>query len=126
MYDEDYLHYQETEGVYGIPYSNGTWVGGVLFYNKHSNFRLYEFYGVVWLYKYNKKTGLAKSEMVRVLSSNDLNTLKSCAINCGYKVDWNNFTVAYKIMSNCESAGYPLVQNIDYCTATKVEKFLEI
>lgn len=69
---------------------------------------------------------LSTSARVRVLTSDDLNTLKSCAINCGYKVDWDNFTIAYKIMGNCEKAGYPLVQNTDYCIATKVKNFLEI
>lgn len=126
MYDEEYLYYQETKGTYGSLYSNGSWFVYPLFYSKEFAFKLFEFYGVVWLEKYKRKSSLNTSFRVRVLTSDDLNTLKSCAINCGYKVDWDNFTTAYKIMSNCEKAGYPLVQNMDFCAATKVKNFLEV
>lgn len=126
MYDEEYLHHQETKGSYCSLYSNGSWFTSPLFYNKHYVFGLFEFCGVVWLKKCKMKSSLSTSFRVRVLTSEDLNILKSCAINCGYKVDWDNFTTAYRIMSNCETAGYPLVQNLDYCTATKVKEFLDI
>ena len=126
MYDEEYLHYQETKGTSSSLYSNGSWFVYPLFYSKEFEFRLFEFYGVVWLKKYNRNSMLNTSVRIRVLTSDNLNTLKSCAINCGYKVDWDNFTTAYKIMSNCERVGYPLVHNTDYCTAIKVKNFLEI
>lgn len=126
MYDEEYLHHQETKNTSCSLYSNGGWFASPLFYNKHYEFRLFESYGVVWLKKYKRKSSINTSFRVRVLTSEDLNILKSCAINCGYKVDWDNFTTTYRIMSNCETVGYPLVQNLDYCTATKVKEFLEI
>lgn len=125
MWDVETLEYQEKHGVFGSLYSSGNYIGGVIFHKKGVECRLDEFYGVVSL-KVTKRSHPCFIKRYRVISSDDLNTLKSCAINNGYKVDWFEFMLAYKLLSNCESAGYPLVQDLSYRTETKVTKFAKI
>lgn len=121
MYDEETLDHN----VYGSLYSNGSYFKYPLFYNRNYEYSLFEYIGRIYLYKIKKRNSY-QQKAIRVLSTNDLNTLKSCALNSGYKVDWDNFSLAHEILRRQESSGYPLNQNLDHCKREKVKEFMEI
>ncbi len=121
MYDEETLD----QNVCMSLYSNGSYFKYPLFYDNKYEFRLFEFYGLCYLKKVNKRN-LGQTKTIRVTSTSDLDVLKSCALNGGYKVDWDNFSLSYGIIRNQETCGYPLNQNLDYCKREKVKEFMEI
>ena len=121
MYDEETLDYK----VYGSLYSDGSYFKYPIFYDNKYEFRLFEFYGLCYLHKVNKRS-LNKNKTIRATSTRDLDVLKSCALNSGYKVDWDNFSLAYEILRRQESSGYPLDQNIDHCRHENVKEFMKI
>ena len=121
MYDEETLD----QNVCMSLYSNGSYFKYPLFYDNKYEFWLFEFYGLCYLKKVNKRN-LGQTKTIRVTSTSDLDVLKGCALNGGYKVDWDNFSLSYGIIRNQETYGYPLNQNLDYCKRDKVKEFMEI
>lgn len=107
MYDEEFLESIIKNPRYGSLYSDGRELSYPIFkVSNKERFYLREYYGVVRLVSTNPFFN-----GIRIYSSGDINTLKSWALNKGYKVDWESFNLAYRIMSQCETNGYPLVRS---------------
>lgn len=83
-----------------------------------------EYYGVVFVSVTNFKD-LSKCKTYQIFSSYDLEVLKSCLLNNGWKIDWYAFNVIVKLFYEFESNGFPL-HRIEHGNHSPINYFMEI
>ena len=121
------MYCEEALGTFncGGFYSSGTRFLPVFSMDNY-HFNIFEAYGIISIRKVSNKGVYLNNQDFRLLSSWDLQVFKSVVLNNNGEVDWENYNIVYKLLSEVEMKGFPLVQDTDYCQRKKIKPFINL